>query len=249
MRPRILIAATQPDPSGEPAICTLDTRQSHHLVRVLRLTAGAPVECFDGAGARFDARIERADPKACTLRLLGPIAACAESPLAITLVQCISAAERMDWTIEKAVELGAHAIQPVISARTQARLDAQRLARRHAHWARIVEAACMQCGRDRMPELWLPVGFGHWLGAVDRGAARTRIVLDPRGTARLGALRPDPARPLDLLVGPEGGFDAAELEAARAAGFLGVRLGPRVLRTETAGLAAIAALQAIAGDF
>ncbi len=249
MRPRVLVAAAQADAAGEPMIRTLDARQSHHLVRVLRLAAGAPVEGFDGKGARFDARIERADPKACAIRLLAPIAACTESPLAITLAQGISAAERMDWTVEKAVELGAHAIQPIVCARTQVRLDAQRLQRRHEHWARIVEAACMQCGRDHLPELGVPLAFERWLAATDRRAARTRIVLDPRGAVRLAALRVDAAQPVDLLVGPEGGFDATELEAARAAGFQAVRLGPRVLRTETAGLAAIAALQAIAGDF
>jgi len=249
MRPRVLVAAAQADATGEPTVRILDARQSHHLVRVLRLAAGTPVECFDGNGARFDARIEHADPKACAIRLLAPIAACTESPLAITLVQGISAAERMDWTVEKAVELGAHAIQPVVCARTQARLDTQRLQRRHEHWARIVEAACMQCGRDRLPGLGAPLAFERWLAATDGRTARTRIVLDPRGAVRLASLRLDPAQPVDLLVGPEGGFDAAELEAARAAGFQPVRLGPRVLRTETAGLAAIAALQAIAGDF
>ncbi len=249
MRPRVLIAAAQANAAGEPSIRIVDARQSHHLVRVLRLAAGAPVECFDGRGARFDARIERADPKACAIRLLAPIAACTESPLAVTLVQGISASERMDWTVEKAVELGAHAIQPVVCARTQARLDAQRLQRRHEHWARIVEAACMQCGRDRLPELGAPLEFERWLAATDRTAGRTRIVLDPRAAVPLASLRADLAQPVDLLVGPEGGFDAAEIEAARAAGFQAVQLGPRVLRTETAGLAAIAALQAIAGDF
>lgn len=249
MRPRVLVAAAQADAAGEPMIRTLDARQSHHLVRVLRLAVGAPVECFDGRGARFDARIERDDPRTCAIRLLAPVAACTESPLAVTLVQGISAPERMDWTVEKAVELGAHAIQPVVCARTQARLDAQRLQRRHEHWARIIEAACAQCGRDRLPELGVALDFSRWLAATGRTAQRTRIVLDPRAAAPLSALRADPARPLDLLAGPEGGFDAAELEAARAAGFQAVRLGPRTLRTETAGLAAIAALQTIAGDF
>lgn len=249
MRPRVLVARTSSDATGDPTIRVLDGGQSHHLVRVLRLGTGAAVECFDGAGKRFDARLERPDPKACVVRLLAPIPADTESPLAIRLVQCISAAERMDWTVEKAVELGVHSIQPVVSARTPARLDAQRLQRRHEHWARIVEAACMQCGRDRLPALGEPIGLHHWLATVDRGPGRLRIVLDPCGPARLAALRHEPPQPVDLLAGPEGGLDAAELGAARAAGFEAVRLGPRVLRTETAGLAAIAALQAIAGDF
>lgn len=249
MRVRILVAPASPDAPGDAAVRVLDARRSHHLVRVLRLPAGATIECFDGCGSRFEARIERADPRACTVRLLATIAADVESPLAITLVQGISAPERMDWTVEKAVELGVHAIQPVMSARTQARFDAQRLGRRHEHWARIVEAACAQSGRDRLPALGTPLGFDHWLATTDRSGTRTRIVLDPQPCVRLSTLRPDPGQPVELLAGPEGGLDAAELAAARAAGFQAVQLGPRVLRTETAGLAAIAALQAMAGDF
>ena len=249
MRPRILIAAANGPAPTDEAIRVLDARQSHHLVRVLRLAAGAPVECFDGSGARFDARIERADAKACTVRLLAPIAAVTESPLAITLVQGISAAERMDWTVEKAVELGVHAIQPVVTARTQVRLDAQRLQRRHEHWARIVEAACMQCGRDRLPVLGVPVELDRWLAESAPSPGRTRIVLDPEGAARLADLGVEGSCAVDLLVGPESGLSPPELQAACAAGFQAVRLGPRVLRTETAGPAAIAALQALAGDF
>ncbi|MCO5107693.1 MAG: 16S rRNA (uracil(1498)-N(3))-methyltransferase [Burkholderiaceae bacterium] len=249
MRPRILVAAAAEAVADGDRLYQLDARQSHHLVRVLRLAAGAPLECFDGRGRRFDARIERADAKACTVRLLAPIDAATESPLSITLVQCISAAERMDWTVEKAVELGVHAIQPVVSARTQARLDAPRLQSRHEHWARIVEAACMQCGRDRLPALAPPLDFDRWLAAAGPSAGRTRIVLAPDGAARLAELRIDASRGVDLLVGPESGLSAAELERARTAGFRPVRIGPRVLRTETAGLAAIAALQALAGDF
>lgn len=249
MRPRILIAAANGPAPIDEALRVLDARQSHHLVRVLRLAAGAPVECFDGQGARFDARIERADAKACVVRLIAPMAAVTESPLAITLVQGISAAEPMDWTVEKAVELGVHAIQPVVTARTPARPDAQRLQRRHEHWARIVEAACMQCGRDRLPALGVPVDFDRWLAGNTPAPGRTRIALDPEGTARLADLGVEGSFAIDLLVGPESGLSPAELQAARAAGFRAVRLGPRVLRTETAGPAAIAALQALAGDF
>lgn len=249
MRPRILIApAPEQSPTNEP-LRTLDARQSHHLVRVLRLAAGAGVECFDGAGGRFEALVERADPKACTIRLTARVDADTEAALRIALAQGISAAERMDWTIEKAVELGVHAIQPLVSARTQIRLDAPRMRRRHEHWLRIVEAACMQCGRDRLPELAPALDLDHWLALADRSAARTRIVLAPHATTRLSTLRVDRSLPIDLLVGPESGLSPQEMECARAAGFEAVSLGPRVLRTETAGLAAIAALQALAGDF
>jgi 16S rRNA (uracil1498-N3)-methyltransferase len=249
MRPRILIAsAPEQSPANQP-LHTLDARQSHHLVRVLRLAAGAEVECFDGAGGRFAALIERPDPKACTIRLTARVDVDTEGALRITLAQGISAAERMDWTIEKAVELGVHAIQPLVSARTQLRLDAPRLQRRHEHWVRIVEAACMQCGRDRLPALAPACSLDQWLADTDRPAARTRIVFAPQATARLSTLRIDRSLPIDVLVGPESGLDPQELERAGAAGFEAVRLGPRVLRTETAGLAAIAALQALVGDF
>lgn len=249
MLPRVLISAAATPASVDGSVLVLDPRQSHHLVRVLRLHDGARVECFDGAGARFDARIEHADPKACAIRLGARVAVDTESPLRITLAQGISAAERMDWTIEKAVELGVHAIQPLVSARTQLRLDAPRLQRRHEHWARIVEAACMQCGRDRLPQLAPARSLDQWLADTDRPAARTRIVLAPQATARLSTWHIDRSLPIDVLVGPESGLDPQELERAGAAGFEAVRLGPRVLRTETAGLAAIAALQALVGDF
>ena len=249
MLPRVLISTAGPVAPDDGSIHVLDARQSHHLVRVLRLVDGAPVECFDGAGSRFDARVEHADPKACALRLGARVAVDTESPLRITLAQCISAGERMDWTIEKAVELGVHAIQPLVSARTQARFDEQRLQRRHEHWTRIVESACMQCGRDRLPALAPALGLDRWLGALEPSAPSRRVVLAPQATARLAELRIEPSDSVELLVGPESGLGPEELAGADAAGFSAIRLGPRVLRTETAGIAAIAALQALAGDF
>jgi len=249
MRPRVLIATAGAVAPDDGSLHVLDSRQSHHLVRVLRLVDGAPVECFDGAGARFDARIERADPKACAIRLGARVAIDTESPLRITLAQAISAAERMDWTLEKAVELGVHAIQPLVSARTQARFDEPRLQRRHEHWTRIVEAACMQCGRDRLPALAPALGLARWLGALEPSAPSRRIVLAPRATTRLAELGIERSDSVVVLVGPESGLSPEELAGAGAAGFVAVGLGPRVLRTETAGIAAIAVLQALAGDF
>lgn len=248
MRPRALIAAPpgEAPASGQPY--QLDERQSHHLVRVLRLAEGAALECFDGAGARFAAHVERADPKACRVRLGARLQADTESALHITLAQCIATAERMDWAIEKAVELGVRAIQPLQSARAQVRLDAARARRRHDHWQRIIEAACMQCGRDRLPSLAAALPFDRWIEGLDRSAGELRIVLDPRAETRLSQLRIERSRPITLLTGPESGFAPEELRAAAEAGFAAVRLGPRVLRTETAGLAAIAALQALAGE-
>ena len=249
MRPRVLIGAADGEALRSGQLHALDARRSHHLVRVLRLAEGAPLECFDGAGARFAATLERADPKACTVRLGARTQAGAESPLRITLAQCISATDRMDWTIEKAVELGVHAIQPLVSARSHARPDAERMGRRHEHWLRIVEAACMQCGRDRLPAVAPARDLQRWLADPGRATARTRIVLAPTGPIRLSQLRIDDDAGVELLVGPESGLAAHELAAAGAHGFEAVRAGPRVLRTETAGLAAVAVLQARAGDF
>ncbi|MCC7060550.1 MAG: 16S rRNA (uracil(1498)-N(3))-methyltransferase [Burkholderiaceae bacterium] len=247
MRPRLLIATGEEMASGQAR--TLDARQSHHLVRVLRITPGAALECFDGAGARFEAHVERADPRACLIRLGARVEADTESALRITLVQCLGSADRMDWAIEKAVELGVHAIQPLESERSPVRLDAARAQRRHQHWSRIVAAACMQCGRDRLPALGPVLAFDRWIGDPDRSGAATRIVLDPQAPTPLSQLHPEPSRPIELRVGPQSGWAATELHAAGLAGFCAARLGPRVLRAETAGLAAIAALQALAGDF
>lgn len=249
MRARLLIPDAG-DASGE-GLRTLDARRSHHVVRVLRLEPGAAIECFDGAGSRFEARIERADPRACTVRIGARLVSTTESPLRITLVQCISGAERMDWTVEKAVELGAHAIRPLISARSPVRLDSERTRRRHEHWSRIVEAACMQCGRDRLPELHEAVAFEAWLAsrAASAGSSGAALVLLPEATLRIREAEIDAAREIEMLVGPESGFSEREVEQALGAGFIAARVGPRTLRTETAALAAIAALQTTAGDF
>lgn len=248
MRARLLVPDAG-DTSGDP-LRTLDARRSHHLVRVLRLEPGAVVECFDGAGSRFEARIEHADARACTVRMGARLDSHTESTLRITLVQCVSSADRMDWTIEKAVELGAHTIRPVISARSPVRLDPERTRRRHEHWSRIVEAACMQSGRDRLPELHEAVAFDAWIGSRERPAETgAALMLLPDATLRIREARIDPEREAEMLVGPESGFSEGEVAQALGAGFIGVRVGPRTLRTETAALAAIAALQAIAGDF
>ncbi len=246
MRPRILI----PEASrlvGEPV--RLDGQRSHHLVRVLRLRAGDAVECFDGLGARFEGTLESADPRACTVRIGRGIAGNTESPLQVTLLQCVSGSERMDWTIEKAVELGAAAISPLSSARSPQRLDAERAQRRREHWQRLIEAACMQCGRDLLPRLHELQPLERWLAERERSSDTVSLVLAPAAARPLREIVFGSARQVELLVGPESGLTDRELDAAESAGFTPVRLGPRTLRTETAGLAALAALQALAGDF
>lgn len=246
MRPRVLIAEAG-RLAEEPV--RLDARRSHHLVRVLRLQAGAQLECFDGRGGRFDGRLEHADPRGCTVCIGARIASDTESRLRVTLLQCASGSERMDWTIEKAVELGVAAIRPLLSARSPQRLDTERSQRRREHWLRLIEAACMQCGRDVLPELHETQPLERWLAQSARPVGGIPLMLSPGAGHGLRETALDSATEIELLVGPESGLVEREVESALAAGFRAVRLGPRTLRTETAGLAALAALQALAGDF
>ncbi|NLD69814.1 MAG: 16S rRNA (uracil(1498)-N(3))-methyltransferase [Limnobacter sp.] len=227
----------------------LDARRSHHLVRVLRLGVGEAVEAFDGRGNAFAATVAVADAHRCRLQLGARLEHTVESPLAITLGQCLSTADKMDWTIEKAVELGVTAIVPLASARSQLRLDADRAQRKLGHWRNIVESACTQSGRSLLPTLSAPRRLTDFVDGAWPVPAPRRLVLDPRAPRRLSQAGIDARTPLVLLVGPESGFADEELQAARDAGFEAVSIGHRTLRTETAGLAAIAALQALAGDF
>ena len=225
----------------------LEREASHYLCRVLRMGAGAAVEVFDGQGGRHAAAIADPDARACVLLVGAPLPAGAESPLRITLAQCVSASEKMDWTIEKAVELGVAAIAPLLSQRSVVRLDAERSRKRAEHWQRIVVAACMQCGRDLFPELAAARPLADWVSGPSEAL---RLALVPGAPTRLAELDAPPGMParIALLVGPESGLSDDEVRLAAQAGFVPVSLGPRVLRTETAGLAAIAVLQSRFGD-
>ena len=170
-----------------------------------------------------------------------------ESPLRVVLAQAISAGERMDYTIQKAVELGVAAIQPVTSDRSVVRLDAARGAKRVTHWQAVPIAACEQCGRNRVPAVQPVMSIASWLGEVASDTTQGLLLL-PRATLRLRDMQ-RPHASITLLAGPEGGLAPEEQQAAEHAGFTPVRLGPRVLRTETAALAALAAMQTLWGDF
>lgn len=245
MTPRLLVTGLR-TPGQRLA---LDADQCHYALRVLRLRAGDALELFDGAGGRWSARLVSAGRADATVELLGPRTACPESPLRISLVQCLSAAERMDFTIEKAVELGVASIVPVASARSVVRLDDERAARRLAHWQRLVVAAAMQCGRDHLPTLAPPVPLAHWLAGRDRRVSGWVLAPGAGHSLATGAAALEPDAPLvELLVGPESGLAPDEVATAIASGLQPTSLGPRVLRTETAGLAAIAVLQALRGD-
>lgn len=218
---------------------------ANHVGRVLRLREGAVIIAFDGSGN--DHRCEVLAVKGDEVRVrVGPrMAGMPESPLRITLVQAVSRGERMDWTLQKATELGVHTIVPVLSSRSVVRLDEKQAEKKLRHWQAIVAGACEQCGRSYVPELRVPQELSRFLASSTREGQR--LVLSPSGPASLAGLTSVGAR-VELLIGPEGGLDDAELERAAAAGFTPVRLGPRVLRTETAGIVALTVLQALWGD-
>ena len=223
----------------------LDPVASAHLVRVLKLGADAPVVVFNGDGRDYHGRIAKARKDCVEVELEHVQEAVEESPLEVTLGQCIARGEKMDWIVQKATELGASAIVPIVSERTEVRLDPERAARRRLHWRGIAIAACEQCGRARVPDVAEPVELAPWV-AAPRDPDELAIAFDPDGQERLRAL-PAMTR-LRLLIGPEGGLTEREVKLAAAAGFRVVRLGSRVLRTDTAGAAAVAALSALFGD-
>lgn len=236
--PRLFVAATlQPD-------CTLDLPDdtAHHAARVLRLRDGDAVVLFDGNGGEYPARLSLPGRDRVVAETGAHRAVERESPLAATLVQGVSSSDKMDFTVQKAVELGVVAIQPVMAERSVVRLSGEREAKKRAHWQRVAIAACEQCGRNRIPEVLEPVALARYRAT----GAGTRILLSPAGTRRLKELA---VGPLTLAVGPEAGFSEEEDRWLTEAGFVPTGLGPRVLRTETAALAALAALNALAGDF
>ena len=229
---------------------------------MLRLQSGDRIQVFDGAGRRFEATLGAAGRDRCELAIGAELDSPPPSPLRITLVQALSAAEKMDWAIEKAVELGVTAIVPVIAARSIVRLDAARAERRREHWQRLVIAACMQCGRDILPQVHAVVGLDDWFEGLvlpepDPRPAHRLILTPPAAglnalalSAWADALSGGAAiRQVTVLVGPESGFSDPEVTTAQALGFQPIALGLRVLRTETAGLALLAALQVKLGDF
>jgi 16S rRNA (uracil1498-N3)-methyltransferase len=224
----------------------LPMQAGEHLVRVLRLERGHPLRLFDGQGREFAGEIATLAKRGVTARVIEAIdGADVESPLRITLAQGLARGEKMDWILQKATELGVARIVPLVTHRTEVKLDAERAARRLAHWHAVLASACGQCGRNRLPELAEPVKLHDWAASLDDESGM-RLVLDPHHGTRAGDLAIE-AR-ATLVVGPEGGLSEQDLATLAQAGFRGLRLGPRILRTETAGLAAIAALQAIHGD-
>jgi len=230
---------------AEGVLVTLPPHAGMHLTRVLRLKAGAALAVFDGAGHEHEATIAAVRGERVEVLLGATRSAPAPSPLAITLSQGVSRGERMDYAVQKATELGVHRIVPLLCERSVVRLDAGQSARKLEHWRGVAIAAAEQCGRAELPEILAPRQLAEHLAAA-RSAAGLRLVLAPRATTSLRELRPPGA--VEVLIGPEGGLADEEIALAAFAGYQGVRLGPRVLRTETAAAAAIAALQTLHGD-
>jgi len=224
---------------------TLPDSAASHLKRVLRLAAGDRITLFDGSGADYDAVIRAAGRNGLQAEIGERREVHCESPLAVALLQGVSRGARMDTVMQKATELGVRIIQPVLAERSVVRLDAGRSQSRLEHWQRIVISACEQCGRSIVPQVQPPRSLADSLASLEPDTVG--LTLDPAGTGSLDQLLGDTTR-VALAIGPEGGFTSSETEALAHAGFRGLRLGPRILRTETAPLAALAILQFTRGD-
>jgi 16S rRNA (uracil1498-N3)-methyltransferase len=223
---------------------TLAGGAASHVTRVLRLRVGEALTVFNGLGGEYAASIEQAHGGRVTVAIGEQRAIERESPLALILAQGVSRGERMDLVVQKATELGVSGLVPVLSERSVVRLTAQQAERRLNHWRAIAVAACEQSGRNRLPAIAAPVPLENFLRS---GTDGTRLLLSPGAGATLADV-PRPVTAVTVLIGPEGGLAPPEQEAAIAAGFKPVRLGPRVLRTETAAIAALTLLQREFGD-
>jgi 16S rRNA (uracil1498-N3)-methyltransferase len=233
-------------PLAPGARVELRGKASEHVARVLRLKPGDTVTLFNGKGMDYRSEIKDLWKGSVGILVHAATPARAESPLALVLVQGIARSERMDLIVQKATELGVTAIQPVAMTRSVVQLDHDARAKKLAHWRGVAIAASEQCGRATLPAIAEPVAFAAWLRQPP-GAGARRIQLVPDAGESLAAAAAGAER-VELLVGPEGGLDEPEREAALAAGYRACRLGPRVLRSETAAVAALAVLQAAAGD-
>ena len=222
----------------------LPPNAGHHASRVLRLREGDAIIVFNGGGGEYAARILRLSRDGVTVQVGDFVPAERESPLGVTLVQGIAAGDRMDLTIQKAVELGVAAIQPVLAERSVVRLKGERGDSRREHWQRVAAAACEQCGRNRVPA----VAGAVTVAAYEIAHDALKLLLTPAARLNLRAVDISAGKPLVLAAGPEAGFSEPEEALLLAGGFVPVHLGPRVLRTETAGPAALAALNALYGD-
>ncbi|MBC7685575.1 MAG: 16S rRNA (uracil(1498)-N(3))-methyltransferase [Bdellovibrionales bacterium] len=218
---------------------------AHHM-HVVRLQLGAELCLFNGDGGEYVAQLVSVEKRRASARILAFAARDVELPYEITLVQALPEASKMDWIIEKAVEMGVAAIQPLAAQRCVVRLSVERAAKKMEHWHGVIVAASEQSGRNRLARLAPVDDFHGWIGQQDM---HKRLLLSPRGTQSLAQwARHQGPQALSIMVGPEGGYTVQEEDAAIARGAITLSMGPRILRTETAGIAAVAALNALWGD-
>jgi len=234
-------------PLASGAEITLPEAAAAHLTRVLRLGVGDACVLFNGDGHDYAARIISVGKREVRASVGEAARVDRESPLRTGLLQGVARGEKMDLILQKATELGIAEVRPLWSQRSEVKLEGERAAKRLAHWRGVVAAACEQSGRATVPSVSAPVSLAATLDALPAGGLR--LLLDPDGAFGARTLQLDAGTPVWLAVGPEGGWSPEDRAQLHAAGFQGLRLGPRILRTETAGLAAIATLQAIGGDF
>ena len=226
----------------------LEGSAASHVTRVLRLRPGDALTLFNGRGGEYAGNIEKSQAGGVTVAIGESCAVERESPLSLTLAQGVSRAERMDLVVQKATELGVSALVPVLTERSVVRLDPRQAARKVAHWRAIAIAACEQSGRNRVPAVAAPLTLRELTAQARSAVTGTRVLLSPGAALRLDDV-PPPVTHVTVLIGPEGGLTDSEQDLARTAGFTPVRLGPRVLRTETAAIAALTLLQRKFGDF
>jgi len=246
----LLMSATRlfsSNPLLENSSILLDAAQSRYLSRSLRARPGDEIIMFDGAGGELPATVTTIDKSGVLVTTGVRQSNGIESPLAIHLVQGISRGDRMDTVVQKATELGVTQITPVISNYSVVRLDEQRAQKRQAHWQKIAQSACEQCGRNSVPTVAQPIPLLHWFGDTPADET-TRLMLRPGAATSLSAVNLAAAS-VTLMIGPEGGFSETEYANGNACGFEHVALGPRILRTETAAVAAISVAQSVWGDF
>ncbi len=221
---------------------------AEHLTRVLRLEPGAPFLVFDGRGHEYTAVLGDRHGKQSRARVEREVSVERESPLDVTLLQGIARGERMDFIIQKATELGVTRIVSFFAERSVVRVDAKQRERKHEHWQAVAVSACEQCGRNRIPPVSAPLSLDQAVSALAEESLRCLLAADG-AQSLVTAARHTHGKPVTLLIGPEGGLSEGERQFAQSHRFVACRLGPRVMRTETAGLAALAALQAVSGDF
>ncbi len=236
-----------PEKLSVGALIALSDSAATHATRALRLNVSDTLILFNGDGFDYNCELISVKKNAVIASVKSSQKIESESPLSITLLQGISSGDRMDYTIQKAVELGVTAIQPISTQRSVVKLNLERAQKRLEHWQNIVISACEQSGRAFVPQVLSPLSLSHWLAENPQHNA-TRILLNPVAAIKIADLS-KPTAQIQLLIGAEGGLNINEIAAATSHGFQSIILGPRVLRTETAALTAIASMQTLWGDY